>query len=592
MTGPAARLDGAPTTLPWLCHPSTLLALVLLLVNDHVLKAAFPGLLTGKLSDVAGLVLAPPLVAVLLTLLVPRLPARAAAVAGLVAVGAGFALVKSSGYAAELASSAWTVLAGPSLVRADRADLLTLPALGLAWWSWTRARRRPVRQRTARLVRLLVVLPPAVLAVAATSVVRYPYAVGTALLDGQPAVSIGSGYDDRSWPTQPAEGRWSVSTDRGTNWRPADAAEEQRLSGPDVGQRQACVPAEPQRCYRAVRGHLRVEQSDDAGVTWRVAWEVSDARREAFARRFDNPGDIRRHFASRDLIVYPVADGGHEVLVANGRDGLLRRGSDGGWRRAGFPSEQDTADGPPALGSGGPGDRDTDVFLAFALSLTLAVAVTVLAAHLAIRRGKGPRWWGVAGSGVLLSAGIVLALAWERNDDWSTYNALLLVVLPACLLTAVSLVVRASYQGATGRWIGGALTGLLLTVVLAGLPLVGWLHGTPPQTRFAVALALLGTVPGVLLAIRIAGLVDPARAYERRHPPRPPYPPHGPYPHGRPYPHGPYPPGLPAVPDPPYPNALYPSRPPAVPDPPAPSQLPPPGPAQPRPPYPSQLPPG
>ena len=36
-----------------------LAALLLLVVNDHVLKAAWPGVVTGKLSDVAGLVLAP-----------------------------------------------------------------------------------------------------------------------------------------------------------------------------------------------------------------------------------------------------------------------------------------------------------------------------------------------------------------------------------------------------------------------------------------------------------------------------------------------------------------------------------------------------
>ncbi|RAO06542.1 hypothetical protein [Micromonospora noduli] len=571
MTGSATPQDGAPTTLSWLCHPATLFALVLLLVNDHVLKAAFPGLVTGKLSDVAGLVLAPPLVAVLLTLLVPRLPSRAAAVAGLVAVGAGFTVVKSSGYAAELASSAWTVLAGPSLVRADWTDLLTLPALGLAWWSWTRSRRRPVRQRTARLVRLLVVLPPAVLAVAATSVIHYPYAVSTALLDGQPAVSIGSGYDNESWPAEPADGNWSVSADGGTTWRSAEAAEEQRLSRPEVGQRQACVPAQPQRCYRAVPGHLRVEQSDDAGATWQRVWEVADVRREAFARRFDSPGDIRRHFASRDLIVYPAADGGHEVLVANGRDGFLRRGSDGGWRRAGFLSQRDSpearSDDALVLEGGGPAGRGTDAFLAFALALTLGVTVTLLAAHLAIRRGGGPRWWGIAGSGVMLAVGIVLALAWERNDDSTTFDALLVVVMPACLLTAVTLVVRASYQGALSRWIRWALTGLLLTAVLAGLPLIGWLHGTPSQTRFAVPLALLGAVPGVLLATRIAGLVDPARGFERRYPPRPPYP------------NAPYPPRPSAVPDPPYPP-----RPPAVPDPPYPPQL--------RPPSPPQLPPG
>ncbi|MCG5444646.1 hypothetical protein NIE79_002804 [Micromonospora sp. NIE79] len=550
MTGSETPHDGAPTTLSWLCHPATVFALVLLLVNDHVLKAAFPGPVTGKLSDVAGLVLAPPLVAVLLTLLVPRLPSRAAAVAGLVAVGAGFAVVKSSGYAAELASSAWTVLAGPSLVRADWTDLLTLPALGLAWWSWTRSRRRPVRRRAARLVRLLVMLPPAVLAVAATSAVYYPYAVGTAMLDGHPAISSGSGYSSRDWPTGPADGQWSISEDRGTTWRPATDAEERRLSRPDAGQRQACVPAEPQRCYRVVAGHLRVEQSDDAGATWRVAWEVSDARREELARRSYNPGDIHRHFASRDLIVYPAADGGHEVLVANGRDGVLRRTSDGGWRRDGFLDQRDPEEyrweEPPPLDGGGPGDRQTDLLLVVALALTLGCAVTVLAGHLAIRHGGGPRWWGIAGSASMLVAGIVLAAVWERDDDSGTSLALLLFVLPVGVLTTAALIIRASYQGALARWIRWALTGLLLTALLSGLPLVGWLYGTPSQTRFAVALALLAVVPGVLLAIRIAGMVDPARAFERRYPPRPPY---------LPYPHGPYPPGPPAVPDPPYPSA-------------------------------------
>ena len=36
-------------------HPIALLAIAVLVLNDHVLKAAFPGFLTGKLSDVAGL---------------------------------------------------------------------------------------------------------------------------------------------------------------------------------------------------------------------------------------------------------------------------------------------------------------------------------------------------------------------------------------------------------------------------------------------------------------------------------------------------------------------------------------------------------
>jgi hypothetical protein len=40
-------------------HPMPLVALVTLVVNDHWAKAAWPGLVTGKLSDVAGMVFFP-----------------------------------------------------------------------------------------------------------------------------------------------------------------------------------------------------------------------------------------------------------------------------------------------------------------------------------------------------------------------------------------------------------------------------------------------------------------------------------------------------------------------------------------------------
>lgn len=40
-------------------HPVPLVALVALIVNDHWAKAAWPGFVTGKLSDVAGMVFFP-----------------------------------------------------------------------------------------------------------------------------------------------------------------------------------------------------------------------------------------------------------------------------------------------------------------------------------------------------------------------------------------------------------------------------------------------------------------------------------------------------------------------------------------------------
>ncbi len=51
------RREPAPGSL--LLDPFFQLALFLLALNDHVLKSAAPGIITGKLSDMAGLALAP-----------------------------------------------------------------------------------------------------------------------------------------------------------------------------------------------------------------------------------------------------------------------------------------------------------------------------------------------------------------------------------------------------------------------------------------------------------------------------------------------------------------------------------------------------
>lgn len=56
-----------------LTHPATLFALAALLVNDVVLKALFPGAWAmGKLSDLAWMAFAPPLLAFLLSFAVPK----------------------------------------------------------------------------------------------------------------------------------------------------------------------------------------------------------------------------------------------------------------------------------------------------------------------------------------------------------------------------------------------------------------------------------------------------------------------------------------------------------------------------------------
>ncbi|MEH0970827.1 hypothetical protein V6U77_06770 [Micromonospora sp. CPCC 205546] len=525
MSAPPHQRDGAPATLAWLGHPATVAALVLLVVNDHLLKSALPGPVTGKLSDAAGLLLAPPLVAVLLTLLAPRLPARAAAGLGLGVVGAGFTMVKSSGYAAAAASAVWSAVSGPSLVRADPTDLFTLPALGLAAWTWSRARREPVRWRSARLVRLLVLLPAATLAVAATSVVHHPDAVRAAVLDERLAAGIGHGYADEVFDESPV---WRVSDDAGATWRDPTRGEAEALTGakgPVVGAvSRGCSIATPTRCYRAVPGRLAVEQSDDAGRSWRPAWGATEAQRAILRRQYPDPGPRGERIATQELTVRDTGDGRHVVLVANGRDGFAVRRPDGSWERLGFVGSEEAGgypfDGrPPALGRSTPGDRRDDPLLALFLGLTLAGSVLAVSGVRAGLRADVSRLRLTCLGALGVTAWALLAVVWSGALLFPEAGS---VALLAVLLGVLLLSVQAP-AGPTVRWTLEVLLAAALALALAALPLVGWLYGRPAHTHTALLLAVAVTVPGLLLGWRAARLVTaPARRAD------PPWPAHSP----------------------------------------------------------------
>ena len=133
-----------------LVRPCVLLAIALLVVNDHVLKSAAPGVVTGKLSDFAGLAFFPLLLAAAAEMLGVRRGMRTIVIAT-IATGVVFASIKlsvSAGdvYRVGLAALQWPVralaagiegaplpgLRHVSLVR-DPTDLVALVALVVPW---------------------------------------------------------------------------------------------------------------------------------------------------------------------------------------------------------------------------------------------------------------------------------------------------------------------------------------------------------------------------------------------------------------------------------------------------------------------------
>lgn len=129
-----------------LVHPLWWAALLLLVLNDHGLKSAgwLPGALTGKLSDVAGLIVAPALLATLL-----RCRTRRALALAHGAVGAGFAAINLWPAAAAAVEWATALTPFPWRITVDPTDLLALPALLGSWALLVPAmeRRRPGLRR-------------------------------------------------------------------------------------------------------------------------------------------------------------------------------------------------------------------------------------------------------------------------------------------------------------------------------------------------------------------------------------------------------------------------------------------------------------
>lgn len=146
-------------------HPVTLAAVALLVVNDWWLKPRFgPSAVTGKLSDLAGLIFAPVVLSAAIGLALhaaARLGARVdpslsrrRLLACTAATGVVFAAVKLSPAAAGALVALISRLGRPAAIYLDASDLWCLPALGVALWIGRDELRRIPLGRPAAIHRL------------------------------------------------------------------------------------------------------------------------------------------------------------------------------------------------------------------------------------------------------------------------------------------------------------------------------------------------------------------------------------------------------------------------------------------------------
>ncbi|WP_291377773.1 hypothetical protein [Demequina sp.] len=493
--------------LRWLAHPVSLAAIGVMALNDHVLKAAYGTWWTGKLSDVAGLVFFPALVAVVLAAVArvldrDRVRGLDMAAVGITAVG--FVWVKATWAGAATASAVLSAIAGPSVVRADATDLLALPALGLAAWVAGRS-RTDGRTRRARLKKAVTVAvaPLALLASVATGVSEDSHAriVTDDAGNWRGQVKDAYNYGGDAYYTRTGAG-WELYFEDDAIAPPTDGLEPPVL--PDREQSEDCVPSDPAVCFRAMTGTTGVERSADGGATWRVDWELSPEDVATLERAY---GTRAQEFETRGVGVAEVTDG-YVVVAGNGTDGFAVRGVDGEWERVGFvgmeccdwlkTADFDTVDQLPPVHAYPVG---------FPMGVGLAtLALPFLAA--ALRWGRRSRIHPAAsfGAGVAYVFGAFFGVSVLLIN--STYAPLtraspgldmyMLAPLGGLAMAGVMVAMAAwglFRRGAVLVTLGGWFAGAVVTGIAVGMAEIFGVHGVRAQVGVGVgALALLYAV--------------------------------------------------------------------------------------------------
>ena len=301
-----------------LASPVSLVAIATLLINDHLLKPFAPSVVTGKLSDLAGLYFAPLVVLVGVFAVsfgrLERRPIAVARVAYLVVAGIFAALKLAEATASPLLSLA-SGLGFPVAIAVDPTDLIALGVLPLSYAAWS-ARLRHAASVRVGWPRRLVTLSLAAGSIVATSGPPQPSITSLAADPRGDAVYAMVEY------TSAADGIYISESGAGF-WRQASSRRGELIADPRGG------------------GSVYVLHDD----SWAPTLERVTADGKVAPLGPPDPGPRPRVVNVYAPTVFAVAPWDPEVLFF-GRNGRLLRSLNGGasWSDIGAPGEvQDIA---------------------------------------------------------------------------------------------------------------------------------------------------------------------------------------------------------------------------------------------------------
>ncbi len=477
-----------------------LAALALLVVNDHVLKGAFegewPGLLTGKLSDVVGPIVAAVLLASsirlvggsvgsssspiarrgimsaprgIISALIPlnALSDRAVGIS-IVVVAALMTAINTSAAAAGAVGSALAITGWTQSMVVDPTDLFGLVGLALV----PRIVTDP-KPLTESPVAKALALGAGAAACMASSAIPNP-AYDSVATDGGDVVVVVDSGDDQVGHLR--------SIDGGSSWDYVSNPTALTLPGPLQFATTQCLTRDPSVCVRTAEG-LTIEESNDGGSSWREVYSVEMGGHLA---PFTN-AEFAEVWQEASAVA-ELADG--SVVVVMGQLEPAVRSPDGAW------SPDAGRYRTPGVGA--------------MISIVFGSAIAAAGAALIGLHRKG------VGIIVLVTTVPLLGLAWTL---WFVNDTVGLLVLPfglgsfiAVVVSAVAFVATVLARNRRRPIEPSAMVAVIAGPVLIGLvalaPLLAWrldLTRSVSTAWLVLSIAVLGSVATGIVTRRLGG---------------------------------------------------------------------------------------
>ncbi len=244
--------------------PRFLTALAVLLANDLILKVAWPGPISGKLSDIAGMVFFPVALAALFSLV--HIRPRPGIVIGAIAVW--FIGLQVSATIDAIHETALSFVLPWDVVNTmDLTDLVALIAIPVSY-------------------RVLASPRPITLRVGGRRAVVAFVLVGCLADTGPPSVTIGPPVVNQAGELEVLRDGESVlprSIDvdgplGSVPVKPVGREEFESTLEVFAGAREACLTSNPGHCFRLGESVFVVEESSDGGDSWSSSWAANEDR--------------------------------------------------------------------------------------------------------------------------------------------------------------------------------------------------------------------------------------------------------------------------------------------------------------------------